>query len=169
MGFGVMRLVKLMVLLVGGFLAVAALYGTAGGPQRNGLLAPPEAVASTPPAPETVADPAPALPATVRRLADTPVTGPLRPVILGEREPVPVMAVTPAPGPGTARLDIRRVTSTSANVRGGPSTEHAVVGRVSLGEEVEVVEQGGNGWLRIRMQGDGVDGWVAARLIGPAS
>ncbi len=171
MGFGVMRLVKLMVLLGAGFLAIAALYGAAGGPQRHGLTDPAEGVASTAPAsePATAPDPVQALPATVRRLADTPVSGPLRPVILGERQPVPVATSTPAPGIGLALHDIRRVTSTSANVRGGPSTGHAVVGRVTLGEEVEVVEQGGNGWLRIRLQGDGVDGWISARLVGPSS
>ncbi len=158
-GLGVVRLVALLGLLGAGLYGAASVYGRGEGVQRAGMAgaqAQPEA---------TRADSARhthALPAAVRRLANSPVDGPLRPVILGEAQPV---AEAVAPPPVAATAQIRRVQVAGANVRGGPSTGYEVIGRVTQGEEVEVVEEGGNGWVRIRIQGDGIDGWVAERLL----
>lgn len=117
----------------------------------------------------------PALPPSVQRLADAPVSGPTRPTILQEAviDPAAVQPMTASAPPEPARVSalpagsIRRVTASGANVRGGPSTGHDVVGRLARGEEVEVIEAGANGWLRIRIQGDGLEGWVSARLLAP--
>ena len=59
------------------------------------------------------------------------------------------------------------VTSDSANVRQGPGKEHAVLERLPKGEAVLVLEQGTgpDGWSLIRIEGDGVEGYVAARLL----
>lgn len=74
--------------------------------------------------------------------------------------------------------DIRRVLATAINVRSGPSASDPVVGRLTKGEEVLVVADSGSdggsdggpggdsGWLHIRIEGDGVEGYVAARLLG---
>ncbi|KAF1085402.1 N-acetylmuramoyl-L-alanine amidase AmiC precursor [Sporotomaculum syntrophicum] len=47
-------------------------------------------------------------------------------------------------------------------VRGGPGIEHNVVGKVSRGERLGVLEQTGN-WYKVSMEG-GVIGWVAGWL-----
>lgn len=114
------------------------------------------------------------MPAAVRRLADQPVTGPSRPVILQEAviDPAAVQpmkalrAATVAAVATDGAVTIRRVTANSANVRGGPSTQNAVVGRLSRGEEVEVLATDPSGWVQVRLQGDGIEGWVSERLLG---
>jgi uncharacterized protein YgiM (DUF1202 family) len=40
-----------------------------------------------------------------------------------------------------------------------------VAGRLTRGEAVTVVADAGDGWLRIRIEGDGLEGFVAARLL----
>lgn len=116
-----------------------------------------------------------ALPPAVRRLADQPVTGPARPVILQDAviDPTAVQpmqalhqATAAAVATGSAGT-IRRVTANSVNVRGGPSTQNPVVGRLTRGEEVEVLATDPSGWVQVRLQGDGVEGWVSGRLLGP--
>jgi uncharacterized protein YgiM (DUF1202 family) len=51
------------------------------------------------------------------------------------------------------------------NVRGGPSTQDAVVGRLTRGEAVMVVWVEDNGWARIRVEGDGIDGYMAMDFL----
>lgn len=115
------------------------------------------------------------LPPAVRRLADQPVTGPMHPVILQDAviDPAAVQpmqalrsataaVVAVAPSGST----IRRVTANSINVRGGPSTQNPVVGRLARDEEVEVLATDPSGWVLVRVQGDGVEGWVSGRLLG---
>jgi uncharacterized protein YgiM (DUF1202 family) len=76
--------------------------------------------------------------------------------------PVPV-PVQPAPAEPT--LPILFVTSSSLNVREGPSTSFAIVGRLIRNEAVSAVEAPENGWVRIRMKDDDAEGYVAARLL----
>lgn len=66
-----------------------------------------------------------------------------------------------------AALAVRYVTARSVNLRGGPSTGDAVLARLKRGEAVVVVEAGTgpDGWSRIRIEGDGVEGYVATRLL----
>ena len=66
---------------------------------------------------------------------------------------------------GDPALPVQRVTATAANVRQGPSTGFDVVGRLTRGEEVAVLEKA-NGWAHIRIEGDGVEGWISTRLLG---
>ncbi|MBL4918412.1 SH3 domain-containing protein [Szabonella alba] len=62
-------------------------------------------------------------------------------------------------------LPLLYVNSAAINVRQGPSTDHAVIGRLTRNESVLVVEPEFAGWVRIRIEGDGVEGFVAARLM----
>ncbi len=62
-------------------------------------------------------------------------------------------------------LPLLYVNSAAINVRQGPSTDHAVIGRLTRNEAVLVVEPELAGWVRIRIEGDGVEGFVAARLM----
>ena len=63
---------------------------------------------------------------------------------------------------------LRWIDANSVNVREGPSTEAAVLGKLSRGEAVLVVlEEGGaaEGWSRVRIEGDGIEGFVATRFL----
>lgn len=59
------------------------------------------------------------------------------------------------------------VAADSANVREGPGKDHAVIERLPRGEAVLVLAEGegADGWSLIRIEGDGVEGYVAARLL----
>lgn len=58
------------------------------------------------------------------------------------------------------------VSATSVNVRQGPSTDTSVVGKLANGEAVTVVSVEGD-WARIMIEGDGLEGYVAARFLIP--
>lgn len=60
------------------------------------------------------------------------------------------------------------VNANSLNVRSGPATSNGVVDRIGRDEEVLVVADPGNGWVNIRIEGDGVSGWVSKKLLRPA-
>lgn len=62
-------------------------------------------------------------------------------------------------------LDIRTVDASALNVRAGPSTTDQVVGRLSQFEIVDVLEETPDGWALIRIEGDGIEGWVASRFL----
>ena len=159
-GFGFLRLVTLTGVLGAGLYAAASVYGQGEGLRRAASDETP-AVARA-----DTARAAHELPPAVRRLADSPVDGPLRPTIIGMAQPIPEpVAEVVLPVAIEASGSYRSVQVAGANVRGGPSTNHGVIGRVTMGEEVEVVENAGNGWVRVRIQGDGVDGWMAERLL----
>lgn len=62
-------------------------------------------------------------------------------------------------------FDLRAVDASALNVRSGPSTSDSVVGRLEQFEIVSVLEETADGWARIRIEGDGIEGWVAARFL----
>ena len=60
---------------------------------------------------------------------------------------------------------VRYVAASSVNVREGPSTGNPVVGRVAYADAVEILSEPANGWVEIRIEGDGVYGYMAARFL----
>lgn len=68
-------------------------------------------------------------------------------------------------GPTQTSADIRSVTGTRVNVRGGPGTDFNVVTGLVLGDEVEVLEDTGTGWVQTRPLDGGPIGWVADFLL----
>ncbi len=95
---------------------------------------------------------------------------PARPLM--EAQPVaaePAVAVAEAvvEAPGAPAGRILYVAAKSVNVRSGPGKDHEVVERLLRGEAVLVVAEGEGpeGWSLIRIEGDGVEGYVAARLL----
>lgn len=64
-----------------------------------------------------------------------------------------------------ANISLRWVSVERANVRAQPGRDGAVTGRVERGEAVEVLWVEPSGWVRIRVQGDGVDGFVFGDLL----
>lgn len=66
-------------------------------------------------------------------------------------------------------MDVRFITASSANMRGGPGTDYARVGNLSEGAEVAVLSAPGNGWLELEVVATGKTGWMADWLVsGPA-
>lgn len=61
--------------------------------------------------------------------------------------------------------DIRSVTGSAVNVRSGPGTNYGVVNQLGLGDEVEVLEDSGTGWVRLRPLNGSPTGWMAAFLL----
>lgn len=85
---------------------------------------------------------------------------------LHEAAPEPAAAPAPPPAPLTEpEPDIREVTGTRVNMRDGPGTIYAVIARLNIGHEVEVLGESGTGWLRLRTVPERQIGWVASSLI----
>lgn len=154
---------RLTFFLCGTIFLTMLIGGQDRGQLRFGLMPQPEpvAVAVAPqPEPETVAPEA-----AVTEAAFIPQT----PVMV--QPAVEVVTATPEPAAQpvaeAAPVRVMRVDTRSANVRQGPGTDQPVVGRLTRGEEVIVVTegQGPDGWSLIRIEGDGLEGWVAARLL----
>lgn len=61
--------------------------------------------------------------------------------------------------------EVRRVTGNRVNVRGGPGTNFGVVNRLVRGDNVEILEDPGNGWVMLRPVDGGPVGWMADFLL----
>ncbi|SFT14539.1 SH3 domain-containing protein [Sulfitobacter marinus] len=61
--------------------------------------------------------------------------------------------------------DIRSVSGSSVNVRGGPGTQYDVVTQLTRGDTVEIIDDSGNGWVQMRPLSGGPVGWMADFLL----
>lgn len=104
---------------------------------------------------EPVEEAPPPPPSPVFSLADIQPAAP-------EAEATPAVQPDTQPAPSSA---VRWVSANAINVREGPGTSYGVAGRLTRGEAVAVVADAGDGWVRIRIEGDGLEGFVAARLL----
>jgi hypothetical protein len=92
-------------------------------------------------------------------------------VVRREIAPPPVIArrAEPAPAPAAAEPaateKVLYVTGRSVNVRSGPSTDDEVLGRLTRGEAVTLVWVEADGWARIRLEGDGIDGFMSMEFL----
>lgn len=60
-----------------------------------------------------------------------------------------------------APVDYREVTASRVNLRRGPSTSHNVLTQLLRGQEVEIIDDNGAGWVKLRaLQGDDI-GWMS--------
>lgn len=149
---------RLLLLLSATMFTTMLIGGQDHGQMRQGLMLTPPAVAANP----VVKTPEPAVILT----NFTPkVPAPKAPVVAAPA-PAPVVArVEAVASPAEAQaLPVSYVNTNSLNVREGPSTDTVVVGRLSRGEAVSVVSEQ-DGWYRIKLEGDGIEGFVAARLM----
>lgn len=169
--WGAGEMFKLTFFLCAGLYAAMFFGGANHGQQRFGLM-------EQPSAPETPAaravQVAPVV-ADVAPQAATPVVASLTQAAFVPE--APLMAATPAvvtpastaetsapdPVPGVVMV----VNTKSANVRSGPGQDFDVVDRLGRGESVLVVAQGegADGWSLIRIEGDGIEGYIASRLL----
>ncbi len=133
------------------------------------------------PAPVAFVTPAPALPANreAAQLPPAPANPIAEPLVLaslgqglaGLTDAVPVVSAAKVAEPAATTpppADIREITGTRVNMRNGPGTTYAVLTRLSLGDEVEVLEAPGNGWLRLRTLPEQRVGWISASLVSKA-
>lgn len=80
--------------------------------------------------------------------------------------PDPVVAdAEPAPVAAPLYLDFREITGNRVNVRNGPGTNYAVLARLNRGDEVVVLDDSGDGWLKLRLVGNNRVGWIADFLV----
>ncbi|MEM6277385.1 MAG: SH3 domain-containing protein [Pseudomonadota bacterium] len=68
-----------------------------------------------------------------------------------------------------APVDLRSVTGSRVNMRNGPGTNFQVLTQLVRGDEAEVLQSPGDGWVKIRATGSGRVGWMAERLLAPVN
>lgn len=61
--------------------------------------------------------------------------------------------------------DIRSVSGNRVNVRGGPGTEYGIVTKLGRGDTVEILQDNGDGWVKMRPIDGGPEGWMADFLL----
>ena len=83
--------------------------------------------------------------------------GEVEPAERPDREPR-VADVAPEPEPAWF------VTASSVNLRAGPSTRNAIVGRAGLGDRAEVLSNPSDDWIRIRTE-QGVEAYIYGRFL----
>jgi len=64
-----------------------------------------------------------------------------------------------------ATADIRSVNGNRVNLRGGPGTDYGVVAKMGRGDMVEVIQDNGDGWVKLRSVDGGSEGWMADFLL----
>lgn len=134
------------------------------GQTRFGLIpqaAPVPRMALLPPTPEP--DPAPETSAVVEEARFVPAA----PVMTAPAVEVVTLAPETAVSVSDPVLAVAYVNSRSANLREGPGTDYAVVGRLTKGEAVQIVARDDDpqGWTLVRLEGDGEEGYIASRLL----
>lgn len=97
----------------------------------------------------------------------TPVAAVITPVA-AEATPVAAVAepVTAEPAVMTPdATDMRVVVGSRVNLRDGPATSYGVVTQLLQGEFVEVLDETGDGWVRLRAVDGDNEGWMAADFL----
>lgn len=61
--------------------------------------------------------------------------------------------------------DVRQVSGNRVNLRNGPGTQYNVLSKLTRGEQVAVLQDPGNGWLKLRVVETKRVGWLAASLV----
>ncbi len=113
----------------------------------------------------TVSDPSGTPPPLTRRatLFSQPVATPEadRADLSPSEEELQVATLLIKPEPA----DIRSVRGSRVNMRGGPGTGYAVLGTLIRGDEVKVLKEPGNGWVKLKVIDNGRVGWMSAKLL----
>ena len=63
---------------------------------------------------------------------------------------------------------VQYVIGSSVNVRQGPSADSEALTKLPRGEAVQVIASNTPGWSLIRIEGDGVEGYIASRFLSGA-
>ncbi|CUH50954.1 SH3 domain-containing protein [Shimia marina] len=81
-----------------------------------------------------------------------------------QSEVVPASAAVQPPKP-----DMRLVRGSRVNMRGGPGTSFGILTVLARGQEVQVLRENGNGWVKLRDEESGQIGWMSAKMITAAN
>ncbi|PTE22181.1 peptide-binding protein [Cereibacter changlensis JA139] len=105
---------------------------------------------------------APALSASAQAAVQLPVPPKPSIVVLPAPERVEPVALA---APVEETMPLLYVTAELVNVRSGPSTRFPVIGRLAEGEAALLVGADEAGWAPIRIEGDGVEGFVSSKYL----
>ena len=100
--------------------------------------------------------------------AATPQTAPAAKIIDSTETPqiiLPSLIATTNSNGNATNNDVRKVSGNRVNVRGGPSTNYGVVSKLTRGVEVRILEDNGDGWVRMQPVDGGEAGWMADFLL----
>lgn len=184
-------MIRLSLFLCAGIFVMLMVLGEDRGQRRKGLMVADTSPQSISPIVETVvtgagaeplnlpAQPVMRVAASTDPIAEavaaevaTKVSAPAAPAIEPVIEPAAAPSIEPAVelaavAAGSTDGKLRWIGANSVNVREGPSTDFPVLGKLTRGEAVLVVlEDGGTeGWSRVRIEGDGIEGFVATRFL----
>lgn len=62
-------------------------------------------------------------------------------------------------------VEYRKVSGSRVNMRSGPGTSFAVVDTLSKGAEVEVLDENGRGWVKLRTLNGSQIGWMSGNFL----
>jgi len=79
------------------------------------------------------------------------------------------LAATPNADATQRTQDIRRVSGNLVNMRGGPGTRYDRIGKLRKDDKVAVLQEPGNGWIKLRVVDTGRVGWMADWLVTAAN
>lgn len=139
-------------------LNLTTLAPSAAAPQANDISEAVEAAVSD--AVEQASDLVPRNVGTTTSSADTPA---IIPSLIDPND-----GVTPQPAEPVETVsfdDIRTVSASNVNVRGGPGTDYGVVGRLGRGDQIKVLQDDGFGWVRFETTDGSTAGWMADFLL----
>lgn len=111
---------------------------------------------------------------SLQSFGNEPVPGADQPRTLSEAAPeaMPEAATAAEALPEPAAADqgqVWYVVADQVNVRAGPSTDAAILGKLVQGDDLLLVETVDGDWARISIQGDGIEGFVATRFLSPVA
>ncbi len=111
-------------------------------------------------------------PPTVRRLAGVAKPTPLSERaelglndVAGPSEKAPRVSAALPVIPMVSEPDFRLVSGNRVNMRNGPGTQYSVVGKLLRDSEVEVLQDPGQGWVKLQALESGRVGWMSANLL----
>ncbi|MFN3847014.1 MAG: SH3 domain-containing protein [Paracoccaceae bacterium] len=166
-------MIRLLLLLSAGIFIALQVGGKDHGQMRFGLMEAEKEAALLGQLPAPVETYAPkAIPDdVVTRATDIDLVLPASVPTVAVRDvaPAPQLVAAPAQQPEPVspanQSDVKFVIGKSVNVRSGPSTRDSVVGKLTRGEAVSVVWIEDNGWARVRVEGDGIDGFMSMDFL----
>lgn len=168
---------KLTALLCAAMFSVLLIAGEDRGQLRPGLANAP--VVADEPAPESVPQvvlasapvaPADASPADVASVS-APVSVTPAPAPVAEVPAFSLATYSDTDAPTDIQQttgDVAYVDAASVNVREGPGTGNPVLTRLTRGEAVTIVSTDDTGWARIRLEGDGLEGFMSMEYLSAA-
>lgn len=65
----------------------------------------------------------------------------------------------------TTTADMRKVSAARVNMRQGPGQNFSVVAKLTNGQMVKILQDPGDGWVKLRVEDGGRVGWMADFLL----